>query len=137
MRVALIALCLVMCARSSSELLQQGSLFTSEQRSLLENSNLGQAILSLAELQGKTSAFDFKPLWNAIDELGQSLQERKVEENQFYEKEHQQYLSDQQFYQNQITEYRNEVAQFDVEIEDMQESRVALEHELESKRGEL
>jgi hypothetical protein len=46
----------------------------------------------------------------ALDELKQSIDDRKSDEAKQFAEAHNQYISDQSFYSNQVTQYKNEVA---------------------------
>lgn len=71
----------------------------------------------MAELQ--SHGVSFAPLWDALKELGESIELRRTEENQLYDKDQSSYVSDQQFYSNKITEYKNEIATLQVDISDL------------------
>jgi hypothetical protein len=105
--------------------------------SVLSQSNLGKAILQMVELRTSTHEFDFGKLFTALDELTESLEERKHEEGVSFSQDKQQYLSDQAFYQNKVTQYTNEEAQHSVDLEALKNDREWLESFLAKKIEEL
>ena len=115
---------------------RQGSLFENDFSERFQQSHLGQAILLLMEMKSNSAAVDFSSLWAAIDELKQSIEQRKIAENSLYEKDHQQYVSDLSFYTNKITQHKNEVASFEVDISDLEEARKFLELNLATTKEE-
>jgi hypothetical protein len=63
----------------------------------------------MIELKSMSQGFDFGGLFVALDELKQSIDDRKSDEAKEFAEAHKQYLSDNSFYTNQVTQYKNEV----------------------------
>lgn len=84
-----------------------------------------------------SQGFDFGGLFVALDELKQSIDDRKSDEAKEFAEAHKQYLSDNSFYTNQVTQYKNEIAQHQIDLEALNNDRLWLEDFLDKKRREV
>jgi chromosome segregation ATPase len=93
--------------------------------------------VKFAQLQSKAQQFDFSKLFDALDELQDSIHERIDEETTSFNQDNVEYNTDKTFFSNQITEFTNEIATHEVDISDLTETKQSLEQTLQNKRAEL
>lgn len=87
-------------------------------------------ILKLITIKSRAQQFDFGKLFDALDQLKANIQESINDEQEAFQHSGVQYHTDASYYFNQIHEYQDDVATHDIDIQDLQNTRISFEETL-------